>query len=69
MILVSPNGRTGYIRWLVITWAGIVGFVGLLVLSHYFPTHATLGRILAFVWFVFFGLVRVVNEKRWVRRR
>jgi hypothetical protein len=48
-------------RWLwrtAITVAGGVGFVGLLVSSHYFPSAADSLRVFAIIWFFGFGAAK-----------
>jgi len=48
-------------RWIsrtAITVAGLGGFVGLLVSSHYFPSAADSLRVLAIIWFFGFGAAR-----------
>jgi NhaP-type Na+/H+ or K+/H+ antiporter len=42
----------------LVTVAGLIGFVGLLVASAYLPREADALRIAALVWFVVLGAVR-----------
>jgi len=68
MIQLSRTGGIGYFLWLSIAWVGVVGFVFLLVLGNYIPNHAAFCRVAAFGWFVVCGVIRLLNEKRWIRR-
>jgi len=49
---------------LLIILVGVVGFVGLLVCSAYFPTLANPLRFAALAWFFAFGLLQTTFIKR-----
>jgi hypothetical protein len=51
-----------------ITLVGAIGFVGLLVASHYVPEADTFLQIAAFVWFFAFGTVRITLPRSLARR-
>jgi ABC-type Fe3+-siderophore transport system permease subunit len=42
-----------------VTIAGVIGFVGLFVASHYAPDAATYLRVLGLIWFFVFGAIRI----------
>ncbi|MGZ3403429.1 MAG: hypothetical protein ACXWKN_09420 [Phenylobacterium sp.] len=46
-----------------VTVLGVVGFVGLLVSSHYAPNLATQLQLAALVWFSGFGAVRYLLQR------
>ncbi|MGZ6014497.1 MAG: hypothetical protein ACXWKM_02015 [Phenylobacterium sp.] len=46
-----------------VTVLGVVGFVGLLVSSHYVPSLATQLQLAALVWFSGFGAVRYLLQR------
>jgi len=54
----DPTNRTGQIAYFSLSAAGVVGFLGLLVASHYIPEWATPLRVMALAWFVVIGVVR-----------
>jgi hypothetical protein len=54
----TPPIRSPWPTILLITVAGVGGFVGLLVCSHYFPAIADPLRFAALVWFFAFGLIQ-----------
>ena len=49
---------------LVVTVAGVGGFLGLLVAAVYAPSAQEGLRIAAFIWFLGFGAVRVILDLR-----
>jgi hypothetical protein len=49
---------------LLVKIVGVVGFVSLLVASHYFPAFENVCRGLALLWFAAFGVVYVLLSSR-----
>jgi hypothetical protein len=46
--------------YLFMSAVGVLGFVGLLVASHYVPEAAAPLRVSAFAWFLCFGVLRAI---------
>jgi hypothetical protein len=53
---IGARGRGGY---LLLSLAGVVGFVGLLLAAHVMPAQAEPLRIAALAWFLGFGVMRL----------
>ncbi len=66
-IRVRPVFRS-FKTYFIISLIGVVGFVGLLVSSFYWPALAMPMRISAFAWFFGLGLMRVILVGRRRRR-
>jgi len=61
---VDPRRISVFERWpayFAITFAGIAGFIGMLVASHYWPQWGQGLRIAALIWFAWFGVVRLAT--------
>lgn len=65
LIRKTPPLSSPWPTILLIALAGVLGFVGLLVCSAYFPAIANPLRIAALAWFFGFGLI----QRTFIRRQ